>query len=179
MEEFTIRYKTNPFLGDLVVTKKSKQVKISPLGKDNNILINQETGEVSGTHVVTYKRYDDAKFLKVFPAMIAAQFDLTSPGMKTFSVLMYAVQEQAMSKDLVLMDSVTLEEFVAKHDLKLSLATFKRGLTDLEKNKFIAKAQRKGYYYINPSLMFNGDRIAFTTVIQRDNSVQSEDLFID
>jgi hypothetical protein len=111
--------------------------------------------------------------------MMAAQFDLTAPGMKTFSVLMYAVQEQAMGKDLVLMDSLTLEEFIAKNELKLSLATFKRGLADLEKNKFIAKAQRKGYYYINPSLMFNGDRVAFTTVIQRDNSVESEELFLD
>ncbi len=41
------RYKTNPFLGDMVIPVKGKQIKLSLLGKDENILINQAvTGKI-------------------------------------------------------------------------------------------------------------------------------------
>jgi DNA-binding GntR family transcriptional regulator len=51
--------------------------------------------------------------------------------------------------------------------MKLSIATFKRGINELENAKIIAKTIRKGWYFINPNFIFNGDRIAFTTVIER------------
>ena len=40
------KYKTNHFADELVIEKKSKQVKVSNLGKDDNILVNQSTGEI-------------------------------------------------------------------------------------------------------------------------------------
>jgi hypothetical protein len=52
------RYKTNPFLQDMLIPIKGKQVRLSPIGKDETILVNQTTGEISGTHVTTYKRVD-------------------------------------------------------------------------------------------------------------------------
>lgn len=51
--------------------------------------------------------------------------------------------------------------------MSLSIATLKRGITELEKAQIIAKTVRKGRYFINPNFIFNGDRIAFTTVIER------------
>lgn len=45
------RYKTNPFLEGMIVPVKGKQVRLSRLGRDENILVNQNTGEVQGTHV--------------------------------------------------------------------------------------------------------------------------------
>lgn len=51
--------------------------------------------------------------------------------------------------------------------LKLSLATFKRGINEMEKAQIVAKTMRQGRYFINPNFVFNGDRIAFTTVIER------------
>lgn len=165
-----IRHSTNPFVKDLVINKKAKQVKVSTLNKDRNILINQETGEIRGTHVVTYKQVDDAEFVKLFAANIGLTFDLNAAGIKAFTVLIHVVQYSAIERDLVLLDSYTLEEFLKTNpDKKLSTATFHRGLNDLEKAQIIAKATRKGYYYINPNFVFNGNRIAFTTAIQRKN----------
>ena len=60
------RYKENPFLGEMVLDIKERQVRLSPLGKDKNILVNQDTGEVRGTHVVTYRRVDSEQFIKLF-----------------------------------------------------------------------------------------------------------------
>ena len=166
------RYKTNPFLEGMIIPVKGRQVRLSKLGQDDNVLINQSTGEVHGTHVTTYKPVDGEQFVKLFTANIALTFDLKAPGIKAFSVLLWSVQNKALSKDEVPLDSLVLEEFTDAHNgkeppLRLSQATFLRGLAELVKAQIIAKTMRQGWYFINPNFIFNGDRIAFTTVIER------------
>ncbi|EEQ4619582.1 TPA: replication/maintenance protein RepL [Escherichia coli] len=175
------RYKRNPFLEGMVVPVKGKQVRLSRLGRDENILVNQSTGEVQGTHVATFKRVDSEQFVKLFTANIGLTFDLSSAGIKAFGVLVWSVQNSVLSKDEVDLDSFVLDEFLecqvsaSKQPLRLSLATFKRGLNELEKAKIIAKTMRQGRYFINPNFVFNGDRIAFTTVIERKNTVEKQE----
>lgn len=167
------RYKTNPFLDDMIVPVKGRQVRLSRLGRDENILVNQSTGEVQGTHVTTFKRVDGEQFVKLFTANIGLTFGLSAAAIKAFGVLLWVVQNRALSKDEVDLDSLTLEEFLDVHKntdekpLKLSLATFKRGINEMEKAQIVAKTMRQGRYFINPNFVFNGDRIAFTTVIER------------
>ena len=164
------RFKTNPFLEGMVVPVKGRQVKLSKLGKDDNVLLNQTTGEFLGTHLTTYRKVDSQQFVKLFTQNIALTFDLSSAGIKAFSVLLWSVQLRSISKDEVFMDALTLQSFLEEQgnsNLKLSLATFKRGLNELEKAQIIAKTLRKGQYFINPNFVFNGDRIAFTTLIER------------
>ncbi|WP_259272006.1 hypothetical protein [Klebsiella pneumoniae] len=45
----------------------------------------------------------------------------------------------------------------------------------MEKAKIIAKTMRQGRYFINPNFVFNGDRIAFTTVIERKNTIEKQE----
>lgn len=165
----TIRYEKNPFIENMIIPIKGQKVRLSPLGQEENILINQVTGEVHGTHITTYRKVDSAQFVKIFTANIALTFNLNTSGIKAFNVLLWALQNKALGKDILTLDSLLLEEFLIAHtiDLKLSLATFKRGLSQLEKGQIIAKALRKGWYYINPNFCFNGDRVAFTTLIER------------
>lgn len=171
------RYKTNPFVSNMMIPVKGKQIKLSRLGKDENVLINQKTGEVQGTHLTTYKRVDGEQFVKLFTANVGLTFDLTSAGIKAFSVLLWSVQKKAISKDEVDLDSYVLDDFMAEHKgkeppLKLSLATFKRGINELERAQIAAKTIRQGRYFINPNFVFNGDRIAFTTMIERASEEQ-------
>ena len=176
-----VRYKTNPFLSDLVVNLREKQVRLGPLGKDSHVLVNESTGQTQGTHLVTYRYVDNEQFLKLFTRNIALTFDLTSPGIKAFNVLCWAVQAGALAKDEVALDSFALEDCLAAHQGRnppikdFSIATFKRGLAELETAKLIAKTVRKGRYFVNPSFVFNGDRVAFSTVIERKKeSLQDE-----
>ena len=176
-----VRYKTNPFLEGMTIPVKGKQVRLSKIGEDNNVLINQDTGEVHGTHVATFKRVDGEQFVKLFTANIALTFDLSSAGIKAFNVLMWAVQRSAISKDEVDFDNFVLEEFLEEYKdidrpLRLSLATFKRGINELEKAQIVAKTIRQGRYFINPNFVFNGDRIAFTTVIERKENKPKESI---
>lgn len=166
------RHKTNPFLQDMIIPVKGRQVRLSPLGKEDNILVDQTTGVIHGTHVTTYKRVDGEQFVKLFTANIALTFDLSAQGIKAFTVLMWAIQHRAIAKDEIYLDTHTREDFIEAHEgkdkpLKLSQPTFARGLAELTKAQIIAKTVRQGVYWINPNFVFNGDRIAFTTLIER------------
>jgi hypothetical protein len=177
-----VRYEENPFVGDLIIPVKGQRVQISRLGRDDNILVNQSTGEVQGTHLTTFKKVDAEQFIKLFSANIGLTFELKAAGIKAFGVLVWTLQEKSISKDLVPLDKYVLEDFLKSQDKKiaLSLATFGRGLTELENAKIIAKHLRQGWYFINPNFIFNGDRIAFTTVIERKkNNGDARDNTID
>lgn len=168
----TIRHETNPFLKDMIITVGSKNVQISTLGKESNVLINQHTGEVTGTHIIARKKVDQDKFVKTFADYMSFTFDLTKAGNKALRVVMWAIKETAIGKDTVTLDKYTLEAFLKAHfnhepPLELSYPTFARGLSELEKAKITAKTIRAGIYYINPDCIFNGDRIAFTTMIEK------------
>nr|MCD4164215.1 hypothetical protein [Escherichia coli] len=89
------RFSENPFIKDLIIPVKNKQVRISRLGEDNNIMINQSTGEVlGGTSVVTYKKVDSDNFIKLFTQNIKLAFELTQAGQKALFVLFWAVQNK-------------------------------------------------------------------------------------
>lgn len=166
----TERFKINPFTESMVVPIKQKQVRLSRLGSDQNVLVNQSTGEVQGTHVTTHRRVDSEEFVKLFTKNIALTFDLKASGIKAFGVVVWTLQEKAINKDLMALDKLVLDAFLDAHkgsSLTMSLATFSRGLAELEKAQIIAKHLRPGWYFINPNFIFNGDRIAFTTVIER------------
>ena len=122
--------------------------------------------------MTTYNRVDGEQFVKLFTANIALTFELSAQGIKAFTVLMWAIQHKALAKDEIYLDTHTREEFIEAHvegkkPLRLSQPTFARGLSELTKAQIIAKTLRQGVYWINPNFVFNGDRIAFTTVIDK------------
>jgi hypothetical protein len=166
-KEKEIRYDKNPFVENMIVPIGTKNVKLSPIGKNDNVLINTDTGEHRGTHITTYKKVDTEKFVKIFTANIALTFDLTAAGIKAFNVLIFSIQTQAINKDILILDKFVLEDFLKAHEVKMSFTTFMRGLRELTNAQIIAKNIRRGNYYINPNFVFSGDRIAFTTVIER------------
>lgn len=175
-----VRYDKNPFLQNMIVPVRGQKVQLSRLGQDDNVLINQATGEVQGTHVTTFRKVDSEQFVKLFTKNIALTFDLKAAGIKAFNVLVWVLQSKAIDKDLVPLDRFVLEEFLEDHSdreppIKLSLATFWRGLAELEGAQIIAKHVRQGFYYINPNFCFNGDRIAFTTVIEKSNQAGDQE----
>ncbi|EPN0316254.1 replication/maintenance protein RepL [Vibrio vulnificus] len=173
------RYDHNPFTENMLI--QPKNIRLSKLGVDDNVLIDNQNSV--GTHVTTYKKVDADKFVKLFTANIALTFELKASGVKAFNVLMWAYQHSKLnagiSSDLVPLDKIVLDEFLEFHKdneppIKLSLPTFWRGLAELEKAKIVAKNIRQGWYYINPNLAFNGDRIAFTTLIERESNSGSK-----
>lgn len=175
-----IRHTKNPFIQDMVVPVKGQRVQLSRIGKDDNVLINNATGEVNGTHVTTFRQVDSEQFVKLFTQNIALTFDLKAAGIKVFNVMMWTLQNKALGGDVIPLDKYVLAEFLEsqskrKPPVSLSSATYARGLAELEHAQIIAKHIRPGFFYINPNFCFNGDRIAFTTLIQRVDKASAEE----
>lgn len=175
-----IRYDKNPFVENMVVPVRGQRIKLTKLGKSDEVeLVNTHTGESFGTHITTFKKVDTEQFLKLFVANTALTFHLKPAGIKAFNVLVWSISQTGISKDLVPLDKYILDDFLDAHiddkpPIKLSQQTFWRGLAELEQAKIIAKNIRLGWYYINPNFCFSGDRIAFTTVIERNKEEENK-----
>lgn len=179
-KKMIVRHSENPFLEGMTVPVKTGKVQLSRLGKDDNVLVNNDTGEVLGTHVTTWRKVDAEQFVKLFTANVCLTFDLSKAGIKAFNVLFWAMQN-SLKKDLILLDKYVLHDFLEAHQdrkppIAMSQPTFFRGLAELESSKIIAKNIRQGWYFVNPNFAFNGDRIAFTTVIEKRAKTFQEEL---
>lgn len=169
-----IRHKENPFLQDLNLKVRSKQVRVSKLGEKDDVLIDGSTGEVKGTVVSTFKQVDEEQFLKLFSANIALTFDLKAAGIKAFNVVCWLMQQKGIERDVITIDKYVLEDFNEVHNKKLSRAVLYRGLDNLIDNKILARARREADYFINPNFVFNGDRIVFATVLERKRQEEND-----
>ncbi|KIM05882.1 MAG: hypothetical protein KN64_01400 [Sulfurovum sp. AS07-7] len=163
------RYKTNPFLKDMIITSGDKLITI--MGKNNNILLNTNTGETSPTQIIAYKKVDRSKFVKLFSENIGILFDLSSAGNKVFAILIHELQNK-IDKDIVILDKYTLASWNEQNPTRtFKEAFFSRGKNELVKAQIIAPAERMGAYFINPNFVFNGNRIAFTTMIEANDNI--------
>jgi len=162
-----IRYSENPFLKTLEIKKGRKKVSVGLTASEDLVLIDQKTGEHQGTHLSTYKQVDQEEFVKIFTTNISMIFELDAAGTKALGVLFWVVQGASITKDVVALNALTYEDFMTENsNVKMSIPTFKRGLTGLEKAQIIAKARRVGDYFLNPNFCFNGNRIVFSQAIE-------------
>ena len=140
------------------------------MGKNDNVIINQETSEIVGSysHVKTYEEVDPEKFVKIFSANISLSFDLSRAGNKALHVLIWLINKtEYKDKDLLQLDSTTLKMFLkSQSQVTLSRSTFSRGINELIDAQIIAPYASRGWFFINPHFIFNGDRIAFTKIIK-------------
>lgn len=146
----------NPFMNGLQIQTTKKKIEIR--GKGNNIgFINYDTGETEpafGTYAI--KEVDKTQFVKVFADGIAGLLGLTSAGLKVFKII-YDRMVGSPGKDEILLD---YRDIVKKYPkLKMSEATFSRGLTEVLKHNFLARSHIYNLYYVNPKYIFNGDRL--------------------
>jgi hypothetical protein len=172
--KLTTRHSENPFTKDgMKIETRNKSIR---LGKESEVsIVNDSTGEITTTHVATYKQVDNAQFVKLFTQNISMTFDLTSAGNKALGVVINIVQNTGQNKDKILITEDEVAEFNITHDKKISMDTFYRGIRELEKAQIIARTTRNSVYFINPNFIFNGDRIAFTQIIERKKQTTIED----
>jgi len=174
-----LRYSANPFFEaeNVVINSKKRRVIV---GKNNDVLLNTDTGEYKTTNVVSYKEVDETQFIKIFTQNITFMMGFNASGNKAFGFLLWAIQHYSINKDLVQLDDITRIDFLKNNSNQVfSTRTMYQGLKQLEEAKIIAKAIKYGFYYINPHFIFNGDRIRFITEIKRKKQTDLEDFTND
>lgn len=148
------KYDVSPFLeGEILKVDKQKKLVIA--GSTKDVLVDGETGEVTGATVLhRYKEVDKTQFVKLFIGEVSALFDLSKAGLKVFGFVLQSLQ---INKGEIYIHIPDLMEWC---DWKTKKQAYK-GLGELISNKIIAVSTRPSVWYINPTVVFNGDRIAF------------------
>jgi hypothetical protein len=138
-------------------------------------LINPATGEVTAVaaiHLVEEK--DDAEFVKVFAAGVAASYDLTKTAQRVFQVVLDQYQRTPMSKGFA--DHVNLfwfDDGIDGRSIEMSEKTFQRGLKELLVKRFISPKGPTAFW-TNPALFFKGDRVMFIKEYRRKVSISDQ-----
>ena len=154
-------YKTNPFLSQFSINISNKQMTVA-----RGLSVVNKTGDVVAP--ATYaqiRQVDNEEFVKLYTMNMQAFFDLSKSAVKVLGCLFHAIQKTAINKDEVLLNHYTANNIYEELTQdNLGKATYYRGVNELIEKDFIAESpQGPGVFYINPNLVYNGDRVRFVT----------------
>jgi hypothetical protein len=119
---------------------------------------------------------DDAEFVKVFAAGVAASYELTKTAQRVFQVVLDQYQRTPMSRGFA--DHVNLfwfDDGIDGRSVDMSEYTFKRGLRELIDKAFIAPKDSASFW-TNPALFFKGDRVMFIKEYRRRKATHQDEL---
>lgn len=154
----------NPFAGRLELEARKKRAGTTEV----SVITDAETGARIGYQQEDIYYVDRARFVKVMEGMLGAAFDLDGAGQKLFWIVMDLVTEKA-GQDMIYLawtEEITISR---KKKVRVSESSFYRGVKSLKEAEFIAPTERKGWYWINPAYLFNGDRVRFVNTFIREN----------
>lgn len=149
-------YAENPFWRPTEVKVGTKKITIA-----GGFVTNTGTGEqteYAGLHKVEF--VDEEKFVKLFTQNLKAFFDLSSASQKVLQCVLIALQASP-NKDGIFLPFFMVEDYAQQTEQKISRTTFHRALKEMLEKGFIAESEQQNYFYINPHLFFNGDRMTF------------------
>ncbi len=156
-------YTKNPFWKPTEVKVGTRKVTIS-----GGFVANTETGEGvhhAGIHRVEW--VDEDRFVKLFTQNLKAFFDLTPATQKVLHCVIASLQKTP-NADGIWLPWFQVEDFSIEHDLKISRASFQRAMKEMLAKGFIAESENQNFYWINPHLFFNGDRMVFINEYRKD-----------
>lgn len=163
----------NPLMQPQQVTTKRRYVRS---GRSED-LINPNTGEVHGVATIhQVEERDDAEFVKVFAAGVAASYDLTKTAQRVFQVVLDQYQRTPMSRGFA--DHVNLfwfDDGIDGRAVGMSQYTFNRGLRELIDKSFLAPKDSASFW-TNPALFFKGDRVLFIKEYRRRKVTSTDEL---
>ena len=152
----------NPFLKDAVqeVDKRVVHKWKNTAGSDKKAIlavVDQDTGQVMGqTTFMRQIEVDEDQFAKIYLREFTKFFDLTTVGIRVWGYIMTCMRPR---NDMILFDR---EDCLSYTQYK-STESIYRGLTELLKAGIIARGSSDNIYFINPLIIFNGDRARFVT----------------
>lgn len=159
----------NPLVEGRAISLKRREVRTG-LRRE---LVDPKTGELHGVATVhTIEDVDSEQFVKVFAAGVKAMFDLSRTAERVFKLVLHAYETEPMSGGFA--DSVYLAWFdggLSGQAIGMSEDTFQRGLKELLGKGFLAP-RAPNVFWVNPSLLFKGDRVLFLKEYRRKRSTK-------
>lgn len=165
------KYSENPYTQDKFLAQvkqnfASKNIRVS----DKANLINEDTGE-KDNFLAIYRRhkYDKEQFVKFYLQRNYLEL-IFKMSAKARGVLIHVIRRMEPNSDVVRLD---LDGQQIRQDSGYtSKATLYRGLEELIRNEVIAKSVYGGTFFINPNILFNGDRVIFIDSVEKKKGVK-------
>lgn len=161
----------NPFMCD--VTTRTRRITNK---RGDMMLVNSETGEIQSNIAGFWEseEVDSTKFVKLFIQGVKALKDLTGSGTKVFEVLYLKVQEN-IGKDQIQMSFAGVDQALTP----MSEATYTRGMRELTEKGFIAATPIQSMFWLNPTFIWNGDRLAFVKEYRKASAKKPASVEVD
>jgi len=148
------KHTISPFLDNNVINVERGKKHII-MGGINDVVVDTTTGETTGIGLMhKIKVVDKQQFVKLFTNEVSALFDLSKTGLKVFA---YVLQALRINNDRIYINPFKVMEFC---EYKTKRQVYK-GLSELISSNIIAMSDEPNIWFINPTVIFNGDRIAF------------------
>lgn len=164
------KHKNSPFMQTAAIEVRGKKKTLGAYGPPD-LVTSRVTGDVTGAveHRVV-RIVDDAKFVKVFADGVAGFYQLGKAGGKVFRYLFDVVQKHPGTDRLYLhfMDAAEEPYCVPK-------STFFKGLGELLAKGFLARSANPNLFWLNPLMLFNGDRFQFVQEYRRASRVADQE----
>lgn len=152
-------YADNPFLEAFSIKAGPKSVTFAT----GLTAIDNEGEKVGAAAISTFTTVDREEFIKIYVRNINSLFSLSSAAQKVFATLILAIQREAIGIAHVYFSYQKAVDCCKELKIEpYSKPTYTRGMSDLVKSNFIAD-NKEGpcWYWINPNVVFNGDRVSF------------------
>lgn len=162
------KHEENPFMPDLLdsmtVTRRRKQL-ASSNGKHNMVVIDTDEKQVAHAAFYEIQEVDETQFIKVFSTFFAMQAGLSRTGREVLAYIMTLLEPR---KDTIFIQNDKALHFLG-YKTRKSLTT---GIGDLLDKEVIARGFFDNEYFINPMIMFNGDRVTFAKTFVKKKVTQ-------
>jgi hypothetical protein len=152
--------KANPFLEQTVAEMKVsvKRQSIRPRkgsGGENNLIVVDSLGEQHASAVFIREiEVDEGQFTKLYREGLPAISGLSARGTKVFSYVCHQLEPGKTTIHFILSQCMEFTKYKSR-------ANVLSGLAELLAAEIIARSTASSLYFINPIVMFNGNRLTF------------------
>ena len=131
-----------------------------------------DTGEIFRTSLIRQIEVDDDQFTKLYLSEFKAFFNLSQSAIRVAGYIMQCMKPK---KDMIMF---ILEDCMEYTGFK-SKASIYKGLAELVAAEVIARGNHENLFYINPLIIFNGDRVSYTKEFIRKKESEEEQKQLD
>lgn len=157
-------YTRNPFL-----EKKTHLVKLGSemrtVAGYSETLQDASGNDLLGRHIIAKKEIvDTEKFAKIYIDAVKTMWELDNSGVRIFT---YILENLPINGDVVVLSATSIMKYCG-YKSKTSVIA---GINNLVQNNIIAKTISKNLYYINPLLIFNGNRLSLINSYEKADGI--------
>ena len=166
------KYRENPFLDKIVIQTRGKRIRSNVT---SHHIIENDTGNISGLSLSAFAEVDTEEYVKVYTMNLGMMFDLSSAAMRILNIVMRAMQKHSINKDTLYLNLDRANEISKNMNNKgIAKASFYNGIKELIDRKIIAKSVDTNLFFINPNVIFNGDRVTFMNTYQKKQDKKNQ-----